>query len=332
MALKLGIDTYSIRAYRWKAPQLLEYAVQQKLDVLHIGVLTEMESQEPAALAQFKDAAAAKGVELEAGIGCVCPASKSFNPKEKDAAEYLRRGLRAAAAIGAPSLRVFLSSPAERAAMPAIMDSALPVLRAVRAEAQDRRVKVAIENHGDMTARELRQLIEAAGKEHVGVCLDTGNPMAVLEDPVQTVEVLAPYIVTTHLRDSALCAHPRGAQYQWVALGDGSAHLKEAIDAMIKAAPQAPLNLEVITGRPPYILPYLEPDFWKLFPNLPAADFARFLALVRQGEPYRGPMVIAGAGKQLPEIDAALKLQQRTDLERSLEYMRRVIGAGHNMA
>ena len=55
----------------------------------------------------------------------------------------------------------------------------------------------------------------------MGACLDTGNPMWVMEDPLLTLEVLGPYTVTTHIRDSVVFEHPRGAAAQWVALGDG---------------------------------------------------------------------------------------------------------------
>ena len=37
-------------------------------------------------------------------------------------------------------------------------------------------------------------MIDEAGKDFVGSCLDTGNPMWLLEDPMLTLEVLAPRI------------------------------------------------------------------------------------------------------------------------------------------
>jgi hypothetical protein len=39
-------------------------------------------------------------------------------------------------------------------------------------------------------------------------------------------------------------------------------------------------------------------------------------------------MVIGGPGKQSPTMAEALKEQQRTDLERSLEYAKKVLGVG----
>jgi hypothetical protein len=88
------------------------------------------------------------------------------------------------------------------------------------------------------------------------------------------------------------------------------------------------MQLEIITGIPPDILPYLDPDFWKVFRRTPAWEFARFLKLVKSGHPFMGPMVIAGWGDKPPALAEAFKEQQRVDLERSFEYAKKVLGVG----
>jgi 3-oxoisoapionate decarboxylase len=209
------------------------------------------------------------------------------------------------------------------------MQSTIKVLRAVRSEATDIGVKIAIENHnGDLTAREVKTIIEEAGKEFVGSNLDTGNPMWLLEDPLLTLEVLGPYVVTTHIRDSALYEHPRGAAFQWVALGDGTMDLPRILTLFKQVCPHAAMQLEIITGRPPQVQPYLEQDFWKAFPKLPASDFARYVALAKRGHPFMGNMMVAGTEKQPAKYEAAITEQQRIDLERSFEYAKKTLGAG----
>jgi 3-oxoisoapionate decarboxylase len=330
--IALGYDTYSIRDFRWKAFQLIDYAARLKLDTLQISALDEYESIEPAHLQKVKDHADRLGIAIDAGIGCVCPTSSAWNPRNGTPQDYIARGLRVAKAVGAFSMRCFIGSRAERSGPLPVekhIESTLQVLRSVRSMARDTGVKIAIENHnGDLRARELKALVEEAGKDFVGVCLDTGNPIWLLEDPQFTLEILGPYVTTTHMRDTALYEHPRGAAFQWVALGDGSIDLAAWIAGVRALAPKAALQLEIITGRPPQVLPYLERDYWKIFPEFPAADFARFLALVKKGRPFTGPMMIAAPGRQPPEYAAALKHQQMADLERSLEYARRTLGAG----
>lgn len=109
-----------------------------------------------------------------------------------------------------------------------------------------------------------------------------------VEHPEVTLETLGPYTVTTHVRSTALFEHPRGCAAHWTACGDGSIDLKRLGELQRRLAPGAPLHLEIITGRPPRIVPYLEESFWKGFPKARAGEFARFVALVKKGKPADG--------------------------------------------
>lgn len=330
--IKLGFDTYSINAWKWKDIQYLDYAASLKLDSVQLSSLEDYESLEPAHLARVKDHAARLGIQIDAGVGCVCPSSASYNQASQgDAVAYTLKGLRVAHAVGSNIMRCFMGSRADRrGALPleAHMENTVKVFRAVRSQALDLGVKIAIENHsGDMQAREVRAVIEEAGKDFVGACLDSGNPLWAIEDPFVTLEILAPYVVTTHIRDTAVFEHPRGAAVQWVALGDGSIDLVRFTELYRRQFPHAVMQLEIITGRKPDVVPYLEPDFWEAYPKMPASEFARFVALARSGRPFMGSMLMA-EGRPGPAIREALKEQQKIDLERSLDYAKKTLGVG----
>ena len=114
----------------------------------------------------------------------------------------------------------------------------------MRSEALDLGVKIALENHsGDMQAREVKTIIEEAGKDYVASCLDTGNPIWCVEDPFVTLETLAPYVVTTHVRDSAVfedAARRRGAvggaRRRQCGSGEVRARIPQAVPEIIDAA------------------------------------------------------------------------------------------------
>ena len=329
--LRLGIDCYSLRSFHWKDIQLIDYAASLGVDAMQID-MGDLASREPEHLRQVREHAAEKGIHLDAATGCVCPVSSSFQPATKDPVQYLTDSMVAAHQLGAQVLRCFISTPAERRrglSVKKFIDTTLPVLKSVRQRAADLDLRIAVENHGDLTAREMRALIEAAGKDFVGSNLDTGNPMWVLEDPAETVEILGPYALTSHIRDSALYEHPRGAAFQWVAMGDGTMEWTHILDGFRRLCPQVSLQLEIITGRRPQILPFLDAEFWKIFPDMTASDLARFVALAKRGHPFEGFMVIADPMQDAPaEYVAALKQQQRTDLERSVAYARETLGIG----
>ncbi|MDQ1474171.1 MAG: hypothetical protein QOJ99_5651 [Bryobacterales bacterium] len=331
--IKLGFDTYSVRAFKWKDIQLLDYAAGLKADTVQISDSADYTSTDPAHLATVKAHAAKLGLEIDAGIGCICPVSKSWKPGGKSPEEVTIDGLKVARAVGARSMRCFMGSMDDRRGDKPIeyfMEATIKVLKAVKSQALDLGVKIALENHaGDMQARETRTVIEEAGKDFVASCLDTGNPMWVMEDPQVTLEILGPYAVTTHVRDSVVFEHPRGAAAQWVALGDGIIDWAAFFSLYQKVCPKSLLQLEIITGRPPQILPYYEKDWWKWFPNMPASEFARFAALAKRGHPFMGSMVVEDSpGRKPSEFTDALKEQQRVDLERSILFARKELGFG----
>lgn len=331
--IRLGFDTYSLRAFKWKDIQLIDYAAGLKLDTIQISSLGDYESLDPAHLQKVKDHAERVGVKIDGGTGCICPLSKSWKASQGAPEAYLLNGLKVAKAVGATSMRCFMGTRDDRHAaggIEACMEATIKVFKTAKAQAQDIGVKIALENHaGDMQAREVKTIIEESGKDFVGACLDTGNPLWVVENPIVTMEVLGPYTVTTHMRDCIVFEHPRGAAGQWAALGDGILDLPRLLGLYRELCPKASMQLEIITGRPPEVLPYLEPDFWKVFQKSPASEFSRFVALAKGGHPFMGAMVVEDTpGKKPPEFTTALREQQRVDLERSLEYAKKSLGVG----
>ena len=206
------------------------------------------------------------------------------------------KGLRASRAVGAKAMRCFLGSMSERRGklpLEAHIDATRKVFKAVRTQALDTGVKIALENHnGDLSAAEVRTLVEECGKDLLGVNLDTGNPMWLLEDPMQTLETLAPYVVTSHFRDSAIWENENGICFQWVALGDGNVNLAAVAARFHELCPQSPMQLEIITGRQPQFLPCYSggAEFWNAYPKVSGTQFARFSALAKRGRPFTGPM------------------------------------------
>ena len=145
----------------------------------------------------------------------------------------------AAKIVRSPIVRAVLGSGADRrSGIEKHIESIVGVLKNSRSKLMDAGIKVAIENHaGDMQARELKMLVEAAGPDFVGVCLDSGNPVWTIEDPHLTLETLAPYVLTSHMRDSALWNTPEGAAVRWTRMGDGNMGMEDYLRTYIAEVP-----------------------------------------------------------------------------------------------
>jgi len=326
--IKLGLDHFAIRGFNWKAPQLIEYAASQKLDGIFLSELNVLESRDDAYLKGLRAQADKGGLTLYLGMSSICPTSSAFDAKAGTAVEQLKDGIRMAKTVGSPVIRCFLGRQEDRGTQGGIethIKNTVEVCQAVKADALAARVKIAIENHaGDMQAWELAGLVEAAGPEFVGVNIDPGNATWTLEDPVASLETLAPYVACTSIRDSAVWETDTGVVVEWVAMGDGNVDFTRWADLFAEKVKNVPVFLETFAGlRRPFN--YLsDPAFFKLWPKMRAQDLARFLAMAKRGKP-REALPALPQGTERAAADAA---RQKDTFERSVAYCRGSLGFG----
>jgi|SRR5579883_743330 len=154
-------------------------------------------------------------------------------------------------------------------------------LRAAEPVAAAQKVVLAVENHKDFRVDEQVALLKRFGSDWLGVCLDTGNNLALLDDPLGTIESLAPFTRTVHLKDIGLEEAADGFRMAEVPLGRGCLDLKAMIAVVAKANPRARFLLEMIT-RDPLRIPCLEEKYWATLGRVPGRDLARTLRLVKK--------------------------------------------------
>jgi sugar phosphate isomerase/epimerase len=144
-----------------------------------------------------------------------------------------------------------------------------------------RRVKLAVENHKDWRADEMADVIRRSDSEWIGVNLDLGNNLALLDEPMGVIERLAPLTLTTHFKDMAVQEYEEGFLLSEVPLGDGLLDLKRAVELLERANPAVQFNLEMIT-RDPLRVPVYTDAYWVTFGALRARQLAETLALVKR--------------------------------------------------
>jgi sugar phosphate isomerase/epimerase len=317
--VKFGIDLFSIRSQGWSPFEYLDYCAKWKANVVHFSEIRFFGSLEESHLKKVRAHADRLGIELEIGMRSICPTSKAFDPSQGTAEDQLMRMVEAAQTTGARLVRAFLGTMADRAGQIPIeghIENTVRVLKAVRSRVLDAGVRIAVENHaGDMQARELKMLIEEAGKDLVGACIDSGNPLWTLEDPHLTLEVLHPYALTSHVRDSAVWRVPEGVAVKWVRMGEGNVDLDGYVRKFLELCPGRALSLEVLVTQP-RVFPYLDPKFWEGYRNVRAWEFSRFLSLAERGKPHEGP-------PPAPKEEAAQR--EREDLEASIRHCQKLL-------
>ncbi len=154
----------------------------------------------------------------------------------------------------------------------AMLQRAVPVL-------ERHRVPLAVENHKDQRIDERVALFQRLGCQYIGACVDTGNSIALLDDPYEAVEALAPYAFSVHLKDQALKRYDEGFLLGDVPLGQGSLDLNRMVASIRKAKPGIHFALELIT-RDPLKVPCLTERYWGPMPKVDARDLSNVLRLV----------------------------------------------------
>ena len=315
-ALKLGIDIFSLRSQKWSPTEYLDYCAKQQAKVVHFSEVRFIGGLEESNLRQVKQHAAELGIEIEIGMKSICPTSKMFDAKAGTAEEQIANMITAANTVGSKIIRCVLGSVEDRKAGPIErhMESMVKVLHNVRSRVIDANLKIAIENHaGDMQARELKVLVEEAGRDFVGVCLDSGNPLWTIEDPHLTLDTLHPYALTSHVRDSAVWRTPEGAAVAWVRMGEGNVNIEDYVHKYARLCPGRALSMEcIVTG--PRMFPYKDPKFWDTYRTTPAWEFERFVSIAERGKPHEN--------KPVPKDQAVQR--EREDLEASIEYTKKL--------
>ncbi len=311
--VKFGLDLFSLRSQGWTPAQYLDFCAKHGIRVVHFSEVRFLGGLEPENLKRVRAHAEELGIEVEIGMLSICPTSTLFDISKGTAEEQLTRMLAAARTVGSPIVRCVLGSSADRMGAMGIeghIESTVRVLRNVRTRVMDAGLKIAIENHaGDMQAREVKMLIEEAGREFVGSCLDSGNPLWTIEDPHLTLETLAPYVLTSHVRDTAVWETARGAAVAWTRMGEGNVGIEDYIREFAAKCAGRPLSLEIIVTGPRYFN-YRDPKFWDAYRKTPAWEFERFVALAEKGKPREAPPKLTGAeaaAREVEDVEASIR-------------------------
>lgn len=146
--------------------------------------------------------------------------------------------------------------------------------------AEKAKIPFALENHKDWTVDEFVDILKQYSSEHLGVCLDTGNNISLLDDPMEVVERLAPYAVSTHVKDMGVDEYPDGFLLSEVVMGEGYLDLPRMVKTIQQARPSTKITLEMIT-RDPLKVPVLTDKYWVTFGDRNGMRLARALRSVK---------------------------------------------------
>lgn len=156
----------------------------------------------------------------------------------------MRLVLELARLLGAEVVRTTVNEPGSDA----VVEMAARNFKQVAPEYEDAGIALAIENHEDLTAEEVVDLIERIDSPAVGAVYDSGNSIPFYKDPVEEARLLAPYARTTHIKDHILVRDGTDVWSVGTPLGLGRIPLPEIIEVLRTAPHLKRLMTQVCYG------------------------------------------------------------------------------------
>jgi sugar phosphate isomerase/epimerase len=178
---------------------------------------------------------------------------------------------------------------------------------------------LAVENHKDHRLAEKIAILKKIDCEYIGACVDVGNNISLLDDPIELVRQLAPWAMTVHFKDQALRPYADGFLLADAALGQGSLDLPKMVEILIAANPKIHFNLEVIT-RDPLKVPVFTEKYWATLKDVPASDLAATWARVKSDN---SPASFALVSEMKPEEQIQA---EKRNIDLSLKYAHEHLG------
>ena len=246
MPARVGVDSYSYHRLlgevrRGETPTLhvfprgsLDVVAEARRLELDFALLQTSFLGDPAAFPVDDFLAEAGDVAL--GLSWGAPEGLEFGER-RGGLTSLCAWLRVAARLDLPVMRIVAGGPAHRGEAPASLPG---LLREACAAARENGLRLALENHGDLTAAQIEQLLEDVGSG-LRVCFDTANALRVGDDVAVAARRLAPAIEILHLKDCLGSWDDPVAGPVSVPLGEGVI----SVDEVLAACPDALACIEL---------------------------------------------------------------------------------------
>lgn len=284
------------------------------MNTVPAGAQGYLTSLDPAYLRQVRDCAEKLGMYLEITMALPKEDTTEFEKTVMAAKEAGARCIRSVCLIGRryetfpslPDWDVFVKESHARLAR------AVPIIERPR-------VRMGLENHKDWTVDQMVPLLQQYSSEYLGACIDWGNNISLLDDPMEVIERLAPFAVNSHIKDMAVEEYPDGFYLAEVPLGQGFFPLKKMAETILAARPDVKFSLDMLT-RNPLLIPCITDKYWATFPDRSGLYLARTLRMVRANKP-RQPLV------WLDKMSIQAKLQSEQDnIRQCVEFARDELG------
>jgi len=222
--MRLGLSSYT---YTWAVgvpgsmPEnpmlicgLMEKTLSAGVKVVQVADNLPIEKLEEEDLELLVDYSSEKGISIEMG-------GRGLT------ADHTMTCLKTAEIIGSPILRMVIDGINY---FPPVQEIKR-IIKDLVPEFSSRKIRLAIENHDRLKAREFEDIIQSVGSEWVGICLDSVNSMGAGEGFETVADILIPYTINLHIKDFTIfrVSHKMGLVIEGRPAGQGMLNIPDLV-------------------------------------------------------------------------------------------------------
>ena len=279
--MRVGLDVYTISSLKLDPFEMLAFVRDHGLDGIQFGGIRGL--SEPLDAGRLREIRA--GAD-EMGLYSYVSTS-TCNPHQargslEDHLVWLQEEVEAAAACGWHELHSGLGGLTERyehpVRWPQHMADAAELIRKLGPVLRQHSSRINLETHGDTSTFELVRLVEDAGPDIAGICLDTANVLCQAEDPVWAARRAAPYTHLTHLKDAIAFFIDTGFRRQTRPIGAGALDWQTLLPVLAEYSPDLPLSIE--DHKMFFDFHVFDAHWLRLHPDLTREELARVMQFV----------------------------------------------------
>ena len=183
---------------------------------------------------------------------------------------HLFKALDVCHALGAEVLRTYVSLGGDLATE---LRQAKENIRQVVPRAKELGIRIALENHEYETSNDMVRLLKCIDSPQVGLLVDIGNSMMVLEDPLSATRTMAPYAISTHFKDHIVIDSDESSRVVGVPIGKGNIDIETCFRNLVAKSSLTRINIEESYG---YSAPFRVPPPEGKDLNLLGAAFRKY--------------------------------------------------------
>jgi sugar phosphate isomerase/epimerase len=225
--MQLGLSTYtftwavgvpgSLPAEPLTAAGLIDKAAAAGICLVQFADNLPLEKLDESSLLNLREYADSKSVSIEMG-------GRGLTT------EHTLQCLKTAEILNSPILRMVIDGTGYE---PDI-NSVVSVIKELIPEFEQRGIRLAIENHDRFKVRQFERIIQSAGTEWVGICLDSVNSMGAGEGFEEVSKILLPYTINLHIKDFTIrrVSHKMGIIIEGAPAGRGMLNIVDLADAL----------------------------------------------------------------------------------------------------